>query len=113
MWTCQYCGSDQLSYKKFVECITPIEQREDGTLEYLTSSINEDEYLATRYGFICAACKEFIQHCGINITTEKDMSTYNTMDPALRAEQQAEYDAHIAAQEETQRQKEADTYVSW
>jgi len=113
MWTCQYCGSEELGYKKYVECVTPVMQHGDGPLEYLTSVINEDEYLASYHGFICGNCGKFIQHCGINITTEKDLSTYNTMDPVLRAEQQAEYDAHIAAQEETQRQKDAETYVNW
>ncbi|MHC4183949.1 MAG: hypothetical protein ACYSR0_11435 [Planctomycetota bacterium] len=101
-FTCEKCGSHKLAYKKFVKCIVPVERHGNGRLEYLSSVIDEDDYLATENGFICQDCETFIGHCGSWMENEQDLVALLNMDPELRRQQQKEYDDYVSASAEEQ-----------
>ena len=50
---CRECGSGELAYIKYVKCITPVIVNQDGTLEYLQSQFDEEDYISVGYGFAC------------------------------------------------------------
>ena len=105
VFNCKNCGSSKLSYQKFVKCITPIEIKEDKTVFYKSSKIDEDDYLVTSNGFCCADCNHLIDHCGCHLETEKELVNYLTLDPVLRDQQEQDYHAYIDAQGSTQEQR--------
>ena len=108
-FTCPKCGADKLGYKKYVQCITPVSQQEDGHVEYGQSIIDEDDSLATLSGFACQLCGTLIEHCGYRLETEKELIDYLRMEPFDRLHQQQEYhefvDAQISALEEKQKEQ--------
>lgn len=50
---CRECNSGELAYQKYVKCITPVVVHHDGTLEYLQSEFDEDDYIPDGYGYSC------------------------------------------------------------
>ena len=62
---CSKCGSDKLSYKKFVKCLSPVVRKNDGTYEYLPSEYDEDDYLPVDCGFVCADCGDPVELWGL------------------------------------------------
>ena len=81
-FTCRECGSDKLSYLKYVKCITPVSINKNGHIEYGQSIIDEDDYLATLNGFACKSCGSLIEHCGVRMESERQLVDYLTMDPS-------------------------------
>ena len=106
VFNCKNCGSSKLSYQKFVKCITPIEIKEDKSVFYKLSLIDEDDYLATYNGFCCADCNHLIEHCGCRLETEQALIDYLSMDPDIRYQQEQDYQAYIEAQTSTQEQEQ-------
>ncbi len=102
---CRECGAHELSYQKYVKCITPVSLQENGHVEYNQSIFDEDDYLATLNGFVCRSCGSLVEHCGVRMETEKQLVDYLTMDPQVREQQQSEYDELLDAQICAQEQK--------
>ncbi|MBW8016588.1 MAG: hypothetical protein FVQ82_10395 [Planctomycetes bacterium] len=105
-FTCQKCGDHKLSYRKYVKCVMPVTIKNDNSLEYGLSIIDEDDYLATLNSFACGACGSLVEHCGIRMETEKQFIYYLSMDSEVRNKEQSEYDELIDAQIYAQEQKE-------
>ncbi len=64
---CQECGSNQLAYQNYVKCITPVELKEDGFMEYGLSQFDESDFMCSDNDFICLDCKSDIEHCGFRL----------------------------------------------
>ncbi len=100
---CRSCGSPEFSYHKYVKCVTPVSLQENGHMEYGQSIFDEDDYLTILNGFACTSCGSLIEHCGIRIQTEKELLDYLSMNPDVRQQQQSEYEEHMSAQSEQER----------
>ena len=108
---CEKCGSNELAYKKYVLCVTPVVVHPDGTVEYLPSTIDEDDYLATQNGYICKTCGSYVDHCGCRMQTEKELITYLSMDPEEREQQKKDYEELLGAQMYGQEQREGEYII--
>ena len=95
---CRQCGGHELGYQKYVKCLTPVTNKDDGQMEYGLSEIDEDDYLYTDNCFICMNCKGAVEHCGYRFETENQLITYLTMDENIRLQQEKDYKAYIEAQ---------------
>ena len=117
LFTCKRCGSNKLAYQKYALCITPVDLHENGTVEYLTSTIKEDEYLATCNGFICLSCGTYVEHCGSIMETEQDLLALLNQDEETKRQQIEEYEYFIAGmikeQEQRLTQEILDNEVRW
>lgn len=102
---CSVCGSEELSYEKYVRCSTPVDILEDARIEFLPSEFNEDDWLGTEFGF---ACKNghFVTRFGFKLTTEKDIRSYLQMTPEAREQESNDYLEVLAAQEEAEEESE-------
>ena len=105
-FTCRECGAHELGYQKYAKCISPVFLQENGNMEYGSSAIDEDDYLATLNGFACRSCGSLIKHCGCTMGTEKQLLDYFAMDPQIREQQQQEYEALMSDHAYDQERKE-------
>jgi len=102
---CCRCGGKNLGYQKYVKCIEPVAIHADHHIEYGPAAINQDDYLAAEFGFICADCGYFIYHCGRRIETEKELIDYLSSPPEKLAEEQKFYETcekEIAEEDEAE-----------
>ena len=106
VFNCRECGSNKLAYHKYAKCITPAKLQEYNNIEYGLSRIDEDDYICCDNCFICLNCEGFVEHRGFRMETEKDLLDYLTMDPAIRKQEQKEYEEHLIAQAHEQEQNE-------
>lgn len=105
-FSCRKCGSHDLGYQKYVKCISPVFLQGDGFVKYSDSEFDEDDSLCTQNGFMCMNCKSLIEHCGCRLETEPEILSYLAMDPAVRDQQQREYDEMEAQMAEEQDSRE-------
>jgi hypothetical protein len=109
---CNECGGHELAYQKYVKCITPVEIKDDGTLFYKTSEIDEDDYLGgVSNGFCCKDCGQMLEYCGCYFDVEKDLLDYFEIDPEVRQQQQKDYEEQLAAVIDAQVEQEQNNEV--
>jgi len=94
-FVCSECGSTDLAYRKFIKCITPVEIKEDGTIVYLSSVIDEDNTLGVECRFVCADCGHTIYHRGNPLETEGDLLYFLDLTNEERKQQNDDYFARI------------------
>ena len=87
---CSCCGSDNLAYKSYVKCITPIQVQQDGVLFYSSSVADTDDELGVENGFCCEDCGQMVEFCGFEIETEEDLFTYLCLSEEEKLKQQQE-----------------------
>jgi hypothetical protein len=107
-FVCNNCGSSNLSYQKYVKCVTPVEIKEDETVVYRSSAIDEDDSLGVECRFCCANCGTTIYHRGDPLETEGDLLHYLSMSEDERKRQNDKYFDLIQSQldyDEQQRQE--------
>jgi hypothetical protein len=91
---CYLCGGTELEYQKYVKCITPVSFQDDH-IEYGKPSFDEEDSLAALNGFVCKSCGDKLEHCGYRIETEKELMQYLEMNPAIKQQQQQEYNNSV------------------
>lgn len=112
---CLTCGSEELSYEKWIKCREKVSIRPDGHVEYFDQDINDTDMLPVECRFICACCGKPLMFYGNSIVTEAELQDYLDMTVDQRAEMQAEYEAleQEKAQYEDQRQAlQIETYFT-
>ena len=107
---CKNCNGNNLAYQKYVKCTEPVTTHDDGHIEYGPAAINQDDYLAAEFSFICRDCGHFVEHCGHRFETERELLEYFNMDPEKKEQEQQEYDDYISAiaEEEEEEKYEED-----
>ena len=105
-YECRECGGSNLEYEKYVKCVLPVENDENGHITYGPSVIDEDDTVPASYGFQCRDCKHSVWHCDFHIRTEEELLSYLNMDPAVRQEQEQDYIAMIDAEIQEQERRE-------
>ena len=99
---CPACGCNELAYQVYAKCITKVELKDDGNIEYGQSKFDPDDYLCTENTFLCANCESYVEHCSFRMETEKELLDYLNMDPEIRKKEQAEYEESLNAHAETE-----------
>jgi hypothetical protein len=94
-FTCSKCGSNRLAFHEYVKSITPAEFMSCGKLYYTPATIDEDDFMPEARGFRCRDCGHMLERCGHQITMEKELFDYLSMDPVVREKEQGEYDEHL------------------
>ena len=101
---CPSCGCNELAYQVYAKCITKIDLKENGIIEYGQSKFNPDDYLCAENTFLCTYCETYVEHCGHRMETEKELLDYLTMDPEVRAKEQQEHADYVEAVADEQEQ---------
>jgi len=109
-FTCKKCGSVKLGYKKFVKCITPVVISPDGKIEYLQSTVDEDNYIWAENSFICLTCGEKVTYCGCDLKTEDELIDYLSKDKEEIEIEEKEYQELLEAEIYLQEQKDKEVY---
>lgn len=112
IFQCQYCGSKELSYEKWIHSQEEVIIHENGLIEYKEPEIDENNTLGVEYGFVCKNCGHSVEHCGIQIQTEPELIAYLSMNLAIREKEEKEYlqiETQLA-QEDERREKEINEY---
>ena len=105
-YKCSKCGSEELSFEKYVKCIIELEQNEDGTYEELGVRIDKEDFLPVNYGYACSDCGHPLELWGFRIECERELQKYLAMAPDVRAEEDRRYQEYLKEQCEAQKQRE-------
>ena len=105
-FNCNKCGSNKLSYGKWVYATADVNTQPGGNITYGPTVIDEDSELGGFSTFICAGCKTPL-YCGHwAIETERELLDYLKMTPEARERMQQRYQDYIDAEAERQEEME-------
>lgn len=86
-FSCEKCGSNQLAYRKWVECTEMITQ-ENGHIEYCRGQVDQSKELGAESCYICGNCGTQISLRGFRVETEKELISYLSMTNEQRKEEE-------------------------
>jgi len=91
---CFNCGSDELSYEKWIkEREAVLIQPDTGFITYIDQQIDDTNVLPAECRFICRTCKKpVLFHGSSDIQTEAELTDYLGFTVDQRAEMQAEFE---------------------
>ncbi len=88
---CYNCGSSNLGYQKWISSCSPINNNDNGHIEYEQTVIDEENELDGADGFICMPCGHELHLYGHRIQTEDDLKSYLSLDPDKQKEEERLY----------------------